>query len=95
MKTIENKTTTIQKPDGLCSYADLIETIINQKVQGGYSISDITMRLKIDDKIKNANGVIELEDAEFTYLKKLVNESKWNGLHEDILKFHEDINSLK
>lgn len=95
MKQIENKETSIEKGESNCKYSDLVSIVVNQKQQGGFGITDISMRLKIEDKAKQANGTIDLEDAEFSYLKKLVNESKWNVVNADILKFYEDINSIK
>lgn len=95
MKQLENKTTTIEKENGKCLYSDLINLVIKQGKQGGFGYDDIEQRLAIGSKTKEANGFIDLEDAQFNYLKKLVNDMKWNVVHESIIQFRNDINAVK
>ena len=97
MKTIENKTTEINVNDGIerhtnCTYAKLIELlVIGYPKQGGFDYKDITHRMRINDVVKKANGTIDLEDADYEYLKKLVESMRWNFVHKDILQFKDDI----
>lgn len=96
MKQIENKETAIKNVDseghetGFCHYSDLIAIVIKRGKQGGLNYEDIENRLAIGKAIKEANGEIKLEDAEFKYLQKLVKEMTWPTVHEDLLKFRDD-----
>lgn len=101
MKSIVNKETTIAKseeqgkPTGNLFYSDLISTCLRQAKTGGLDYNDIENRLAISKVVKDANGTLELEDAQFTYLKKLVESMKWGMFHEDILNFKNDITAIK
>jgi len=101
MKSIENKTTTINKADaeqniiGKSDYSDLIKIVIGRGKQGGFTWDDIENRTAINNALKDVNGVIELEDANFKYLKELVKATTWAFSHEDLLAFREDIMAVK
>lgn len=101
MKSIVNKETSIINKDengnivGNCFYADLIKRCLLSPKQGGFDYTDIENRLAISKAATDVNGSIELEDAQFNYLKKLIEGMKWNIYHEDILMFKNDITSVK
>lgn len=101
MKSIQNKETTItnvdenNKPVGNCRYSHLINLIIRQPVHGGYSYNDIEQRLSIGKAIKDHPETIELELADFNYLKRLINDMKWGFVSEDLIALRDDIINTK
>lgn len=100
MKSIENKQTAIPngKDNPPFTYGELIKAVINQPKQGGFDYNDIEIRLAISKAINNPktdSQTIELEDAHFAYLKKLVETMKWAVFNEDLLTFKEDVLAVK
>lgn len=107
MKSFQNKLTTIEMPSdngspAKAEYSDLISLLIKAPKQGGYDYSDIENRIAINKAVVEARAMtgeeermINLEDAEFKYLKDLVSGTKWQFWHEDIIKFKEDILAVK
>ena len=99
MIIIENKKTSINVTvNGAApfeaSYAQLIETfIVTQPKQNGYSKKDIQHRLAILKSVKDADGQINFNPSDYAYLKSLVENSKWDFVHEDIITFIDDISS--
>lgn len=100
MKSIPNKETKIINTDetgkaiGNCLYSDLIRRCLLQPKQGGFDYTDIENRLAISKVMKESSETIELEDAQFKYLKNLIEGMKWSLFHEDILTFKNDIVSI-
>ena len=108
MKSFQNKLTTIEMPSpengssAKAEYGDLISLLIKAPKQGGFDYSDIENRLAINKAVEAAKAktgqeerTIDLEDAEFKYLKDLVTNTRWQFWHEDIIKFKEDILAVK
>lgn len=99
MKSISNKQTEIKINDANANYGDLIRLVTGQPKQGGYDWTDQELRLAIFSALTKVTDekldYINLEDAQFAYLKKLVEGMKWNIIHADLLKFKEDIISIK
>lgn len=96
MKSIENKITEIIEADqegnktGMSDYKSLIGVVIRRGKQGGFTWDDVERRTAISKQLKDCNGSIELEDADYSYLKKLVEAMTWPFYHEDLLTFKED-----
>lgn len=107
MKSFTNKLTTIDMPSengspAKAEYSDLISLLIKAPKQGGFDYGDIENRISINKAVDAAKAMtgqeektIELEDAPFKYLRDLVNNTKWQFWHEDIIKFKEDIMAVK
>lgn len=108
MKSFQNKLTTIEmgaengSPAAKAEYSDLISLLIKAPKQGGFDYNDIENRIAINKAVKDAKDktgeaerTIDLEDAQFKYLKDLVTNTKWQFFHEDILKFKDDILAVK
>lgn len=91
MKSLENKVTAIKDGEEFKKYSDLITLICNMPVQGGFSITDISMRTKIMEACESATDKIELEDLRVDYLKAISATSKWGILHKDLVALSEDI----
>ena len=70
---------------------DLLKTAINSPAQGGYSVSDMMLRVKllalVEDAVKYKNTNIEFEDADFKQLGKLVWNTKWSIVSKTIIEF--------
>lgn len=100
MKTVELKTQQEEihvagkKQLVQLSTAELIIMAINCPKQGGFTIDDMTERLRIKDALdKNTDEqVLTLEDNDFKNLSKLVKECRWNFISGFTLEF---INSFK
>lgn len=103
MKTIKNYETGIKiqfetnEDARAAKISDLIKIVIEQQQPGGFSYEDIENRLAISSAIKNLNGsdTIEIEDAPYKHLQKLVDSMRWTFFHEDILVFKKEISSAK
>lgn len=99
MKTIINKETTIidesKDPKVTYNYGELLKLGINNPPQGGFSISEMKVRLKIWGILDTAGTKnIELEDADFNILKSRFDEFKWAQAHEDIVALSDHLDSL-
>lgn len=79
----------------LSSY-ELLKTVINSPVQGGYSASDMLSRVRLLDAVTESEKTIDgetrpttivLEDADYDYLTKLVKEAKWSIVSKVIVNF--------
>lgn len=74
------------------STADLLKTALNSPVQGGYSINDISIRVRLLDlvsKSEKANSSLELEDADFNSLSEIVQGARWAVVSRFIKDFVE------
>lgn len=73
---------------------DLIKVALNSPVQGGYSISDISFRIKLLDMTnlaeKEEATEIKLEDTDYQEFTKIVKETKWSVVSKIILDFVND-----
>lgn len=78
--------------------ADLIRTAVNQPVKGGYTTTDLVNRIRIADKLEEANRqltvegnakLLELEDSDYKNLSALVAEARWPVVSKTILEFVE------
>lgn len=70
---------------------ELLRVALNSQVQGGYSIADIAMRVKLLDIVEMAEKdnatELKFEDASFDALAKIVKETKWSVVSRFILDF--------
>jgi len=70
---------------------ELLKVALNSPVQGGYSIADITIRVRLLDSVEMAErdnaSELKLEDASFAALAKIVKETKWSVVSRFILDF--------
>lgn len=77
------------------STIDLLETSINAPVKGGYSASDIMVRIKLLQVLKSAKESnatsVSFEDADFKALQVMVAESRWSVISNTILEFCQEV----
>ena len=69
------------------SYKDLIELVLDIVPQGGFTVTDVTNRLRLKDQLKKAKDDISLEDADYGNLKELIKISRWPYYDEEIGTF--------
>jgi hypothetical protein len=77
--------------------ADLIKVALNTPVEGGYSISDISLRIRILDIVEKAEREkvteIQIEDNDYQALSTMVNQAKWTVVSREILSFVNEFNN--
>ncbi len=67
---------------------DLLKICINTPIEGGYNIADLSLRLKLLDKIQSPqDDFIDFEDQEFSGLSNIIKSAKWNILSKKVLEF--------
>jgi len=102
MQTVHLKTTKEdvvlgdQKVTIELSTQELLKTVINHTPEGGYTASEMLMRIKLLDKVeyaeKNNENLIQFEDTQYEHLSKLVKQTKWGVVSRTILEFIESFN---
>lgn len=97
MKTLENKTTTMQKDGEIKhAYSDLLTLCVNNAPVGGFTPETMAARLRVIEATKKAvdeKAAIQLEDADAKTAKDCVNAMKWGMMHADIVAFTSDCNA--
>ena len=71
------------------SISDLITTALNAPVKGGYTASDMLTRVRLLDKVEKAkdSDTLELEDAEYKELGRIVSTASWSIVSRSIAEF--------
>ena len=95
MKKIEIKQTKITEnllkfqgdKDKELDYKDLIEVALDVVPQGGYTPKDIRERNRIQEALDKSTNVIEIEDADYDSLEKIVKDSRWSVRSPELNKF--------
>lgn len=76
-------------------YGDILQTILKQQPQGGFTFDDMAKSLKIVDKLEAMKEGVEqfltLEDVDWTYLKDKVVAFRWGYAHNELLSFRDAI----
>ncbi len=75
--------------------ADLIRMTLNNVPQGGLAPVDMRKRIRILDTLEEANGSLELEDADAKVLSDCVGQMRWNILDRGILNFCDAVELMK
>lgn len=81
MKTIEFPTI-----DGM-NFKSQLKEIIQSPPEGGFTIEEVRLGLKVLDKIEASHDQLELEDAEFVWVKKRSDATRWVRITPDIVSF--------
>ena len=76
-KIIENQIKFQGDKDKELDYKDLIEVALDVVPQGGFTPKDIRNRNRIQDVLDKSTNVIEIEDADYDNLKKIIKDSRW------------------
>lgn len=64
---------------------EVIKIVLEQGTAHGMTIGEMRKRIGILDKLEKANGVLELEDAEWQSLKEIYAQHPWRIAHRDLL----------
>ncbi len=72
-------------PEVLCQ-------LIGGAPESGYTITDVRMCLRIIDKAQ-AGPRLELEDAEYSFLKDRIEKVKWSVATAEVIAFVDAVNS--
>lgn len=94
MKIVVNKTTTIKYRDNLLSRVELLKLVVNHATERGITISDMRTRMRILDVLEGSGDNINIEDADFTLMKKLFDQYGWLQLHKDIIELADHLDEL-
>lgn len=91
MKTIENKLSELEVTQGTKStYAQICCMVVKSTPQA-ISISDMRDRLRLIDILEKSDKTIDLEDADYKALMRLLNEFKWPTVHKGIVQLMDDM----
>lgn len=97
MKKLKDQKTAIEKDvsNEFLYFSDFLEMVMNNPGQRGFDLKTMRTRLSILQAIeKGRHKTIEFPDDHVQEIKDALKEFTWIKLHEDIVKFHDEIESL-
>lgn len=74
---------------------EVLKIVMEQGSALGMNIGDMRKRMAIIDKLERANGVLELEDADWQILKDIYAQHPWRIAHKDLLAIADAIENAK
>jgi hypothetical protein len=79
--------------DTAVEYRECIEQAIRIPFdrQNGASIDEMRKGIRVLDALDSANGAIELEDADYEFLKQKVERMPWARIDKRFLQFYDDV----
>jgi|LakMenEpi03Aug12_release.lakeMendotaPanAssembly.Ray.scaffolds.fasta_scaffold1170408_2 hypothetical protein len=92
MKSINNKTVNVSGKD--VTYAELLKMCNDSTPTQGWTKATMKTAIKIDYVLEKKGETIELEDADFEYLKPLVSNMNWVIKSQVLVDFTDYIESL-
>ena len=99
MKFFINKQTSLRDSEDspFLNYSDLILIVVNRRKEGGYTLQEQRLKLRILDKIDEAKhgDTIEFEDTEYQDFLNDLGSMKWGFIHKDIVEFSDYCLNLK
>lgn len=94
MKSIPLKT--LDAPDGpSIEYQQVLREVVRRPLdpQKGVDIAEMRASIRVLDAIDNANGVLELEDADYDLLKVKLTSMPWNIVDKRIIQLIDDVSN--
>jgi hypothetical protein len=93
LQRLQDEMTAAREEHGVfVDYADAIKVIVNQVPQGGIDFETMDKHQRILRTLRETeDGMLALEDVDYTYLVKLVNAHKWPVIDENLFEFRDDI----
>lgn len=90
MKKLELKTL---GPEPAISYREILIEVCRRPLnpREGINIAEMRASLKVLDALDEANGTLELEDADFAHLKTKLDNMGWNVADRRILQLVDDV----
>lgn len=64
-----------------------LSSIIGNDPEAQYTINDVRAGLKIMGKLDGESEIIELEDAEYDFIKRRVSRVGWRVINHDVAAF--------
>lgn len=111
MKKLENKTILLKIDKYIHETRELVEEKVSQTYmelifgacnrptnpQGGYTWNDIEKISRIEKYSKDAkpDDIIEIEDADFDFIKSRIMSNVWGTSDSKLLEFKNDLDSIK
>lgn len=92
MKIITNKTIKLLDKD--VKYSELLRACNDVAPEKGWTATEQKKALRIDTAIDKATDTIELEDADFDYIKPKVIAMPWAIKSQDLVDFTDYIEGL-
>lgn len=92
MKTITNKTIKLLDKD--VKYAELLRACNDVAPEKGWTATEQKKALRIDTAIEKATDTIDLEDADFEYIKPKVTSMAWAIKDKALVDFTDHIEGL-
>jgi|SRR5215467_9802851 len=80
-------------PQQTVEYRSVIEQAIRIPLdrQGGATIDEMRKGIRVLDALDAADGQLQLEDADWEFLKQKVEHMPWAAVDRRFLEFHDDI----
>lgn len=73
----------------------LIKEVINIPPREGITVEQMSQRIKLLDKVEAAQETLELEDADFTAIKELIQNYRFGIVSKHVLKLCEKFTEAK
>lgn len=74
---------------------EVLKLVMEQGSAQGMNIGEMRKRMGIIDRLERANGVLELEDADWQTLKDIYAQHPWRIAHKDLLAIADAIENAK
>jgi len=92
LKLVSMKTTGRDEP---VTSQELMGVALSAYEEGLKGLDNITLTLKISSKIKAAVDTLELEDTEFVFLYKALDNCQWTGGVVELIEFFDELAKVK
>jgi hypothetical protein len=94
MKSIELKRL---GPEPIVDYAEVLSNVIKRPLnpQAGADIAEMKQSLRVLDALEKANGVLELEDADWEHLKLKLRAQPWNVIDQRIVDLVDEVDNAR
>ena len=95
MKSIPLKTLPGSAGETDIAYVEILRQVMRRPLspQAGASIEEMRQSIRVLDVIDTANGVLDLEDADYLHLKAKLNAMPWNVIDRRIVQLVDDVNN--
>jgi len=76
-------------------YAEILREVVRRPLnpREGIQIEEMRKSIKLLDAIDSANGTLDLEDADYGYLKQKIEAMNWNIVDRRIIQLVDDVTS--
>lgn len=88
MKTLELKKL------GTFDYKSQLAMLLKSAPTEGFSMGDVSMSVKAQEKLEKAKGKVEFEDTEMAFIKKTVEKNRFRFATKELAEFLDDIKTV-